>query len=311
MNADNQSTQKPFQVLLAYDGSVHARAAAELLADLAYHKPACLQDCRLAVLAVLPTQYITGHEQLEAALNQAAESLRSSGLQVATELKAGNPAACIIAQAEEIKADLIVIGARGLRATLGILLGGVAQQVVEYSHRPVLVVREPYQPIERVLLVTDGSDSSLKAASYLAQHPGEGQPRRFPLPAEAEISLMHVLPPSIPTEVTLRAWSMGPEALYPPPLPAIELAALEEQEKRAGEQLLERTAGLLRKGGLKVKSVLRRGDAASEIITYAKEKKVNLIVCGSRGLSQVAGWLLGSVSRKLLHYAGCSVLVVK
>ena len=36
-----------------------------------------------------------------------------------------------------------------------------------------------------------------------------------------------------------------------------------------------------------------------------------MVVCGSRGLSAVSGWLLGSVSRKLVHYAGCSVLIVK
>jgi len=54
-----------------------------------------------------------------------------------------------------------------------------------------------------------------------------------------------------------------------------------------------------------------RGDAATEILAYAKENRVDLIVCGSRGLSEITGWLLGSVSRKLVHYAGYSVLIVK
>jgi nucleotide-binding universal stress UspA family protein len=56
---------------------------------------------------------------------------------------------------------------------------------------------------------------------------------------------------------------------------------------------------------------LRRGDAATEILQLAKEKHIDLIVAGSRGLSQVSAWLLGSVSRKLIHYAKCSVLVVR
>jgi hypothetical protein len=73
-----------------------------------------------------------------------------------------------------------------------------------------------------------------------------------------EIRLMHVLPPSIPSEVTLRAWTMGPEALYPPPLPVVEIEALEEQETRFGEQLLAGTANILQRGGLEVKSVLKR-----------------------------------------------------
>lgn len=58
-------------------------------------------------------------------------------------------------------------------------------------------------------------------------------------------------------------------------------------------------------------SVLLRGDAAAEIIEYAKTRQVDLIVAGSRGLGTIKGWLLGSVSRKLAHYAPCSVLIVR
>ena len=54
-----------------------------------------------------------------------------------------------------------------------------------------------------------------------------------------------------------------------------------------------------------------RGDAATEIIEYANQNQIDLIVAGSRGLSQMRRLLLGSLSRKLVHYAGCSVLIVK
>jgi nucleotide-binding universal stress UspA family protein len=56
---------------------------------------------------------------------------------------------------------------------------------------------------------------------------------------------------------------------------------------------------------------LLRGDAATEIIQFAKEENIDMIIAGSRGLSQTQSWLLGSVSRKLVHYAPCSVLLVK
>jgi len=42
-----------------------------------------------------------------------------------------------------------------------------------------------------------------------------------------------------------------------------------------------------------------------------KDQKIDLIVTGSRGLGQIRSWLMGSVSRKLVHYSGCSVLVVR
>ena len=54
-----------------------------------------------------------------------------------------------------------------------------------------------------------------------------------------------------------------------------------------------------------------RGDAATEILRYAREKQVDLLVAGSRGLSQVRGWLMGSVSRKLVYHASSAVLIVK
>ena len=62
-----------------------------------------------------------------------------------TGLLYGHPAQALAEFAGEHEPDLIVMGAKGLRATLGILLGGVAQQMVEYSRWPVLVVRLPYQ----------------------------------------------------------------------------------------------------------------------------------------------------------------------
>ena len=63
--------------------------------------------------------------------------------------------------------------------------------------------------------------------------------------------------------------------------------------------------------GIKAKNALLQGDAATEIIQYASNKEIDLIIAGSRGLSPMQSWLIGSVSRKLVHYAGCSVLLVK
>jgi len=54
-----------------------------------------------------------------------------------------------------------------------------------------------------------------------------------------------------------------------------------------------------------------RGDAATEIIDYVKANQIDLIVAGSRGLSQIKSLWMGSVSRKLVHYSACSVLIVK
>ena len=99
------------------------------------------------------------------------------------------------------------------------------------------------------------------------------------------------------------------------PVPSYEteeiLTRQAEEEERNGELLLVDAVNDLSNYGIEAKSVLLRGDAATEIIQYANENQVDLIVAGSRGLSQMRRLLLGSLSRKLVHYAGCSVLIVK
>jgi nucleotide-binding universal stress UspA family protein len=62
-----------------------------------------------------------------AALDDVKMHLQAKGIQVITGLLHGHPAAALIDFANEHRPDLMVVGARGLHATLGILLGGVAQ----------------------------------------------------------------------------------------------------------------------------------------------------------------------------------------
>jgi nucleotide-binding universal stress UspA family protein len=78
-----------------------------------------------------------------------------------------------------------------------------------------------------------------------------------------------------------------------------------------GHALLKRTCDLLQRHGISSTPVLKQGDAATEIMDYVKANKIDLIVAGSRGRGQFASWWMGSVSRKLVHYSNCSVLVVR
>jgi nucleotide-binding universal stress UspA family protein len=89
----------------------------------------------------------------------------------------------------------------------------------------------------------------------------------------------------------------------------IEAWRIEDEEK--GRDVLNQTIRKLQTYGIDPTGLIKRGDAATEIINYINENPVELIIAGSRGLNSIRGWLLGSVSRKLIHYANCSVLVVK
>jgi nucleotide-binding universal stress UspA family protein len=286
---------KRLNILMADDSSQHAQSAVELIRGLALQP-----KTRVMVLRVFTPGQISGIPEFESSLEKTKFQLLNAGIKVESDLVLGSPAEKIIEIAETKRADMIVLGAKGLRATLGILLGGVAQQVVEYAHCPVLLVRAPYQGLRRILFVTDGSATSQYAARYLG---------KFPWPEKVDVRVMHVLPPLVPP-LTMEPYLGNWHTIYVP-LPLEDETVMQKKQERRGEALLKRTCDLLQRHGIPSTAVLSRGDAATEIIEYVKSNQIDLIVAGSRGLSQFKSWWMGSVSRKLVHYSNCSVLIVK
>ena len=295
----------PIKILVGFDGSEHSFAALSLLCDL------CARDdappaSQVQLVAVFTPLMAGDQGPLREALEQAHSYLEDKCFRVKSDFVLGYPAEQLMLHAESLHPDLIVIGARGLRSALGILLGGVAQHVVEYAPCPVLAVRAPYLGLQRILLVTDGSDYGLKATEYLGN---------FPIPPGSQVEVMHILPPlplTPSSEFYARTYPLAPEVLpvYPKE-PTPEELAWQADEEKHGRFILDQSIELLHSAGVEASPIMLRGDAAKEIIEYSKAHHINLIVSGSRGLSQFKGWLLGSVSRKLVHYSDCSVLIVK
>jgi nucleotide-binding universal stress UspA family protein len=288
--------KRRLNILLADDGSQHAQAAVEWLQDIPLPPKS-----RIFVFRAFHSGQIPWVSEFEKSLERTKIQLSSLGYQVETELQMGPAAEKIIEIAAARKADLIVLGAKGLRSTMSILLGGVAQQVMEYACCPVLIIRAPYEGFCRILLVTDGSPSSQRATRYLG---------KFLLPEDVDVHVMHVLPPirmPVMMEPYLGTW----QTVYALQTMPDEDAALRNRETRSGKALLARTCSLLQRSGIESTPVLARGDAATEIIDYVKKNRIDLIVAGSRGLSQFKSLWMGSVSRKLVHYSDCSVLIVK
>ncbi len=283
-----------FKILLGDDRSEHALAAVAMVEDMPFSPGTDITIFR----AVVPSQ-ATDLMLIEDALNQTCNRLRKKGLHAVPELLLGFPTEKFLKYAEEQKPDLIIIGAKGLRATLGILVGGVAQQVVEYAPCPVLVVRSPYNGLRNILLVTDGSASSQQAVQFLG---------KLPLPISARLWVMHVLPSlPIPMMVVMTPSGNVPIAFDD----SGETAALRANEEKDGQALVDSTLEVLQGLGKPAKGIVKRGDAATEIMAVVKEQNIDLLITGSRGLTPIRSWMMGSVSRKLVHYSGCSVLVVR
>ena len=194
------SSSQPLQIQLAVDGSEHSMAATQLVNDLPLP-----QNSRVTILGVVPPGQSLYESKLRAALMQAEKLLGRKAVETESVLLYGHAAKQLIEYGSEHRPDLMVIGAKGLYATLKILLGGVAHQVVEHARWPVLVVRTPYRGLRRVLLATDGSQNCRLAAQYLAQ---------FPLPEHTEIQVLHVQ--ALIEEPKVFAQGMGPFAYLAP-----------------------------------------------------------------------------------------------
>jgi len=279
-----QSTPKyPHCILLAIDGSEHSYAAAELLAHLPLPKSTTITG--VYVLIPRHAQLI---QSLQNILSPIEDMLLGSNASIEIKTLSGYPSELLTNYAKKQGCDLTILGAQGLRSTFGILLGGVAQQVVEYSCCPVMIVRVPHNRLERILLVVDGSAHSHAAASYLG---------KFSIPPTCQIHVLHVLPPLFQEDYYIQSWPAGIDMIHPVAIPEDLQEQLQQQANK------EQTQG--------AQTSLRRGDAATMILEYIDEENIDLVVTGSRGLGKIQGWFLGSVSRKLAHYAKCSVLIVK
>lgn len=90
------------------------------------------------------------------------------------------------------------------------------------------------------------------------------------------------------------------------------LAALEKSYASVGSTLLADYAWEAKtRHDMEVETVLEVGSTADKILEVAKKRKADLIVVGSRGMGQMKGLLLGSVSNAVVHSSSIPVVVSK
>ncbi len=77
------------------------------------------------------------------------------------------------------------------------------------------------------------------------------------------------------------------------------------------QEYLEGVAGRLSQEGLSVRTTIRRGDVAEEIMAHSRESGCNLIVMCTHGRSGLGRWVYGSIADRTLRYARVPVLLVR
>jgi nucleotide-binding universal stress UspA family protein len=135
-------------VLFATDGSTPAADALDEAVSVADAAGATLHvlsvvdegDLDLFSSGELPTLDDLLRGAAEDAVSDAADRATTAGVEVRRAVRVGTPYREIVDYADEIGADLVVIGTHGRRGFSRVLLGSVATRVIRTSSVPVLVV---------------------------------------------------------------------------------------------------------------------------------------------------------------------------
>ena len=140
-----------------------------------------------------------------------------------------------------------------------------------------------------VLVGTDGSESSFRAVERAAQVARD---------AGALLVLATAYHPMSEREIRAAADVLGGEAYK------VSGSAPAEDVLR---DACDRATAV---GVQKTETLAVEGDPVDELARIVKERDVDLVVVGNRGLNSLAGRLLGSVPANISHRAGCDVLIV-
>jgi len=199
-------------------------------------------------------------------------------------IQTGSPAQVIVSVAEEQKADLIVMGARGLGPIKERLLGSVSHRILTLAPCATLIVNGPVKAMKQILLPLEGPSDAEAAIRFL---------QLKPFHEAVELTLMTVLP-----------WTVPP---WPGDAAAAAAAAATEMLEKQTEDI-EGVAERLRTIGYRAHGVAVLGTPVAMILQQATTLRSDLILMGTRGRQGITRFVLGSVSHAVLHKTLCPVL---
>ncbi len=260
------------KILLADSGTGHSEEMLKALMDIP-----SIQRANVTVLHVVPPQ-VTSEAMTEKwemggrFLANAIQSLKLDPDHVNAMLRQGDPKDVVCKVAEEIDADLIIMGSRGLKRIVSILENSVSQYVFQLSSRPMLLVKDDIyvKRINRVMVALDKSNAAtecLRLALFLLRDIKGGQ-----------LILAHVDPDFAHKRQELT----GAEAERDP-----VLASAIAEAKRMG---------------VSYRCIASTGKPGEEICRIAEEMNVDLLMLGSpiavhRSQRHFPTWIVSSVHR--------------
>lgn len=302
MQSAGESEMKQLKrILVGTDFSEGAAAALRRAARLSVEHDAVLIVSH--VVAELPhaARFIelplTREQMQDALAERVNEALRESGVDpdarnVEIHVHFGKPVLKLIECAREVEADLIVVGQWGRDALERIFTGSVASSLVRHADRDVLIVRDPAgraMAYRRVLAAVDLDEFSIEVIRSAGQW------------AAADEALLQVL----------YAWEPGGLADYTSVAPNLPSRPFDQQVVARAQERIGELADRALEPGHNAGLFVRPGTAATEILEFAEDDHIDLIVVGSHARRGVERLLLGNTADRVISRAAASVLVVR
>jgi len=288
------------KILLATDGSEYSETAAIFLTRFNFSSTDMVT--LFHVVSEIPyedeysKQILHAIKRVSPKILRASEDLLSSlPVRIIKSEGEGVPELEIARKAEDWDADLIVMGARGVKGISSLFLGSVTRAVSALSTRPMLITKPGKAATGEgmtVLFCADGSASAAKTAHILAQ---------LPFPKKTELTILTMARSAfgdIPDRYALEVNEAMKDSLV----------KIRTREAKAAERIIDSLQAQLSLRFPVIHPVVKGGDPAQEILRHAEEMRADLIAIGSRGLKGMKG-ILESVSRRVLGRAACSVLI--
>jgi nucleotide-binding universal stress UspA family protein len=226
------------------------------------------------------------------------EKYFSSGVSTNFHVETGEAATVIIERYRNDPHCLIAMATHGMSGLRRWLMGSVTSKVVQHAANPLLIIRptekaDPVIPasLRTIIVPLDGSALAEKALPTVI---GLAKPLKL------EVQLVRAYTPAAETYIIADG------------VIAQSTAQFNQNLKAEVETYLEGKVQALRAEGLEnVTATAVLGDAASEIIDFARRTENNLVAMSTHGRSGVGRWLLGSVAEKVVQHSQDPVLLIR
>jgi nucleotide-binding universal stress UspA family protein len=238
---------------------------------------------------------------LERLQSFAGSEVGNAGVTVEFDVTVGGAATEILAKAEEISSDLIVLGTHGRSGFDRLVLGSVTERVLRKATCPVLTI--PYQAAEaapvpsalfrRILCAIDFSDSSITAMNYAMSLAKE---------ADAHLTLLSVV------DIPVGLWPDTKRAGRDLPPDLRKYIETSEAERRESLNALVPPDA---RTYCTIDTTVATGTPWRQILSTANDLKSDLIVMGVRGRGAVDLFLFGSTAHHVVRQATCPVLTLR